>query len=200
MRTLGSARDADDRRRRGRRARPAALAPAAAAGGRGRRAGGRRARRRSARWRRRRPAPTARSSSRCRRSGSSSSAPTPRCASRRSGTRLPHAGRALLRPRPHRDAADRRRDLAAAGLRQRPARRRRSSSPTTSSWRCRRREITCAIECAGNGRIVLRHPAGDAGAGLAVEARGDRRGPLARRAAARPARARRASASTTPST
>ena len=65
-----------------------------------------------------------RSSSRCRRSCSRRSAPTPRCGGRRCAARATHARRPVLRPQPHGHAAHRRaRPGALRGLRQRAARR-----------------------------------------------------------------------------
>ena len=106
--------------------------------------------------------------------------------------RAPDPERALLRPQPHAHADDRSRDVAAARPRRRRAAAARAHLP---------RPRAAALEEPDLGDRVrrqrpqlLRQPAGHAGERDAVEARRHRAGALARRAARRGARPRRAPA------
>ena len=155
-----------------------------------------------ARGTRRRPrpgcAPRRRSSSRSRRSGSRSSARTPRCA----GTRSRDQGYKTANERffvrnhtatPLIDAATWQLRVFGSALRGSPD----VDHARTFSYRDLRK-----LPCQGGHGVrrvrrqrpqLLREPAGHARAGIAVEARGDRRRALARRPARARAQARRAS-------
>ena len=140
------------------------------------------------------PSPTGRSSSRCRRSGSSSSARTRRCAGTRCATGLPRPERAVLRAQPHRDAGDRRRrpggcEVFGTRPARRPRRRQfslRDLLPAARAERSPRPSSAPATAAASSPASRARRRPGTAwqlGA-IGVAA-------LARRAAARRARARR---------
>ncbi len=113
-------------------------------------------------------------------------------AMRGQGYRVPE--RALLRPQPHLDAADRPGDLPAGAVRQRAAAPARVQPPDLH--RLPSRELTAFIECAGNGRSFFASQQGTpapgargssarsasrAGAGAARRGAGARRRPPPRR-------------------
>ena len=108
---------------------------------------------------------------------------------RRARPGLPDRPSALLRPQPHEHADDRRRDVAAARVRDRRPAAARALLPPAREARLRQRDRVHRVR--RQRPQLLRHPAGHAGVRHAVEARGDRRRALARRTAARRARARR---------